>query len=650
MHERNERTFKNFILDEFQIKAIEAIEHNHSVVVSAQTGTGKTLIADYIISKYIETGKKVIYTAPIKALSNQKYKEFKASYGEDRIGIITGDVVINSRAQVLIMTTEIYRNMLVTRDASVENISYVVFDEIHYINDIERGTVWEESVIFSPKSIRFLCLSATIPNAKEFAHWIETIKEHTVEVVHNPHRAVPLIHKVFDGEIGLATIRQLREHDEIPEYDHAMGKRKKKNRRDKHNTYQKAATHHDLISEIEHDHLFPAIYFIFSRAACEKKALELIRTKNLLRRDKLQEVIALYNKHIKGDIQRLESSRLIKTVIMKGVGVHHAGLLPQQKDLVEELFEKGLIAVLYATETFAVGINMPAKCVMFNSLFKYDGITFRYLNSKEYFQLAGRAGRRGIDKEGLAIALIDRRKDQLDKIERLTAKDVDPIKSQFNLSYNTVLNLLHRYSKEEIEFILKSSFDYYLRKKQTKDVRIMASFNHRVQILKHLNFIDNSDKLTAKGIFAMYIYANELLITEIFATTLAKELTDEEIILIVAAIMFEGRRGTLFDKVLEKRQLTPLIKKLQENKMIAKKMNWNNIVHLSKITSDWIGGASFEQILSYSTLQEGDYIRIFRQVIDMLRQIRRASQDYDVAQRMEDCIKRIDRDIVKVEL
>ncbi|MEK6868294.1 MAG: DEAD/DEAH box helicase, partial [Nanoarchaeota archaeon] len=204
--------FKEFTLDQFQIEAIHAIEQNESVLVTAQTGSGKTLIADYIIDKFLHSGKRVIYTAPIKALSNQKFKDFKRDYGEEKVGIMTGDLVINSHAPVLIMTTEIYRNMLLCNDPSLEHISYVVFDEIHYINDIERGTIWEESIIFSPESVRFLCLSATIPNAKEFAHWIETIQNHKVHVVSNEHRVVPLKHLLFDAYVGLADIPAVQKH------------------------------------------------------------------------------------------------------------------------------------------------------------------------------------------------------------------------------------------------------------------------------------------------------------------------------------------------------------------------------------------------------------------------------------------------------
>ena len=198
--------FKNFTLDKFQEDSVKSIDKGNSVVVTAGTGTGKTLIADYIIDKYIKKNRRIIYTAPIKALSGQKYRDFKADYGEENVGIMTGDVVINPEAPILIMTTEIYRNMLLTKDKIIEYVSYVVFDEIHYINDIERGTIWEESVIFSPEHIRFLCLSATVPNAKEFASWIQNIKNHTVDTITYNKRAVPLNHLVYDVSLGITNV------------------------------------------------------------------------------------------------------------------------------------------------------------------------------------------------------------------------------------------------------------------------------------------------------------------------------------------------------------------------------------------------------------------------------------------------------------
>jgi superfamily II RNA helicase len=271
-----EMRFKEFILDQFQIDAIKAIEQNESVVVTAQTGCGKTLIADYIIDKYIHSGKRIIYTAPIKALSNQKFRDFKKAYGAENVGLMTGDVVINYHAPVVIMTTEIYRNMLLCHDTSLENVCYVVFDEIHYINDIERGTIWEESIIFSPDSVRFLCLSATIPNAREFADWIQSIKNHAVRVVTNENRVVPLKHLVFDAYLGLtdtnAVAQHIKEIENIPDYyESRLRKKKQKKKRDYRLPY-----HVDLIKDLRAANFLPCIFFVFSRKATQEKAEELI--------------------------------------------------------------------------------------------------------------------------------------------------------------------------------------------------------------------------------------------------------------------------------------------------------------------------------------------------------------------------------------
>src|SRR3989344_5179018 len=225
--------YKNLLLDKFQEDAIRAIEHNKSVVVSAPTGSGKTLIADYIIDRDFKKGIRVIYTAPIKALSNQKYKEFSRSYGKENVGIITGDVQKNPEALILIMTTEIYRNMVLSNDPFASKVSYVVFDEIHFINDIERGYVWEESIIFSKHNVRVLCLSATIPNADEFARWIEAIKGHEVVVVKHDERPVPLHVNFYDASLGVTSLKDLKDHLELPDYGKVMGNRDRNRQRPK---------------------------------------------------------------------------------------------------------------------------------------------------------------------------------------------------------------------------------------------------------------------------------------------------------------------------------------------------------------------------------------------------------------------------------
>ncbi len=639
--------FKRFILDSFQEDAINAIEHHRSVVVSAATGTGKTLIADYVIDKYLKANRKIIYTAPIKALSNQKFKDFKDDYGSDNIGIMTGDIVINPRAQILIMTTEIYRNMLLARDPLVSEIEYVVFDEIHYMSDPERGTVWEEAIIFSPPHVRFLCLSATIPNAREFASWIQSIKNHQVEVIHYAKRAVPLHHFVFESRVGLTTAKNLVENRS--NYSNTFDKRRKGKKKKRHDYYH-VASPKDVVFEMR-DKL-PAIVFSFSRKGCELEALKLIKNRDFVSSDvERHHITEIYNKHFNSDVNRMNTTAKLCDVLIKGVGFHHAGLLPQHKAAVEELFGKGLLKVLFTTDTFSVGLNMPAKTVIFNGLRKFDGRTFRMINSKEYFQLAGRAGRRGIDKVGYAVAIIDIRDNDIGKFIQISSADIEPIRSQFQLSFNTVLNLMTYQDEDEIERILKNNFEYFIRRqKSTRQLRIKTSFNNKRRLLQRMKYITHDGKLTDKGLFARFIHSNELLISEMFTTNLYKQLSDTELLQVVAGMVYEQRQNDNFSFHGIGHKYKSLLKKLQGNPFVIKKLNKLSLKRMMALVGAWSEGSNFGYLLHFTNLSEGDIIRLFRRIIDMINQIKRASCDYELRERLEICQQKIDRGLVAVEL
>ena len=641
-------TFKNFVLDPFQVEATEAIEKNSSVVVSAATGTGKTLIADYAIEKFKNLNKRVVYTAPIKALSNQKYRDFKQEYGEQAVGIMTGDVVINPNAHLLIMTTEIYRNMLVTKDPMIDSISYVIFDEIHFMSDEERGTIWEESIIFSPESIRFLCLSATIPNAKMFAKWISSINHHEVAVVHYEQRAVPLRHFLYDVEHGVISIdeaHKLAKSDKMPDYYKLMRRRRQKG---KSNDKPPMPKHYDLVKELKQRELVPCIFFVFSRRGCEEKSRELSVREDFLTKEEKHEVIKQFNATVKQEYRGLESVGLLKTVLQKGIGVHHAGLLPQLKEIVENLFAAGLVKVLYATETFAVGINMPAKSVCFNSVIKYDGKGFNMLRSKEYFQMAGRAGRRGLDKEGYAISLLERRS-ELDRMIRLTESDSEPIISQFRLEPNTVLNLLNNHTEAEIDVILKSNFDYFQKKQDEVGIRIRARFNNLVKRLKLHNYVNKDNTLTEKGRFATHIYAHEMIVTELFCSRFYEQLSEQEIAILIGSIVYEGRRADEFYGTRRNKQAYRLIDKANGNELVKRELNKRAISDLWHVVSRWMDGCAFEDLMELSNFQEGDYIRLFRQIVDLMHQIRKANKDYVLDQKIVSVMNKLYRDVVKFE-
>ena len=613
--------YKGLTLDKFQEDSIKSIDNNHSVVVSAPTGSGKTLIADYIINKYIKKGIKVIYTAPIKALSNQKYKEFTSDYGKDLIGLLTGDVVINPTAPVLIMTTEVYRNMALTDDKMINQISYVVFDEIHYINDIERGYVWEESIIFSKPHVRFLCLSATIPNAKEFASWISSIKKHNVDTIKHDERSVPLHKNFYDSELGITTLNSIKDIEDIPDYRYIRGMSRRRRPR------IKPPDHVELVKEIK-DKL-PCFFFNFSRQGCQDCALELSRAKIF---DIKPEVSAVLRKKLQGapkEIGNLPSTNILRQTLPYGIAFHHAGLIPLIKETVEELFSKGMINVLYTTETFAVGINMPAKTVCFKSLRKFDGINFRFINSKEYFQIAGRAGRRGIDKEGFVYAMVDRRDFDYTILKKVTGSDVDPIKSQFRLTVNTVLNLIKHHTREEIEKILKMSFYTYQKNSKSE---IKHAFNNINKKLIKLGFVKEG-KLTEKGEFSSGIYADEITIGEIFATDFYKDLMEYQLMMIIACLCYEPRERTEFYKTYPSKPSNDLKKKMYE----LKEKRFNSLDSLTALIHPCYHGKDIFEIMKNTNFLEGDIIRFFRQMLDRFSQIRNATNDARLEQMARNC-------------
>lgn len=614
--------YKGLTLDKFQEDSIKSIDNNHSVVVSAPTGSGKTLIADYIINKYIKKGVKVIYTAPIKALSNQKYKEFSEEYGKEAVGLLTGDVSINPQGDVVIMTTEVYRNMALTKDAMIDTVSYVVFDEIHFINDIERGYIWEESIIFSKPNVRFLCLSATIPNAEEFASWIKSIKKHNVDTIKHDKRNVPLYKKFYDSELGITTLEDIRDVKDIPDYNYIKSRRRKPRIR--------PPNHVELLKEIKDK--VPCFFFNFSRQGCQDCAMELARARifphdsniGLIIRDKLRGAPP--------EIGNLKSTRILRQTLPNGVGFHHAGLLPIIKELVEDLFSKGLIKVLYTTETFAVGINMPAKTVCFKSLRKFDGANFRFLNSKEYFQIAGRAGRRGIDKEGFVYSMVDRRDFDYQKLKRITGADIEPIKSQFRLSVNTILNLIKAHTKEEIEIILKMSFYTYQR--GSKAV-IKNVFINTTKKLVKLGYVKDG-KLTSKGEFSSKIYADEILTGEIFATNFYKGLTEYQFLLIIASLSYEPRERTEFFKKYPSSSLNELKKKIRNSEEVKNK-RFNHLDSLTALIHPLFQGENVFEIMKNTNFLEGDVIRFFRQMLDRFSQIREAAEVEDLRQIVRNC-------------
>ena len=453
-----------FPLDDFQLRAVAAIAGGKSVIVSAPTGAGKTLVAEFAIHRVLDRGRRVAYTTPLKALSNQKYADFCRQFGADHVGILTGDVKVNARAPVLVMTTEILRNMFYT--GGLDRLESVVLDECHYMGDEGRGTVWEEIIVNCPKDVALVALSATVKNIGEIADWITLVHRPIVAVTH-PHRPVPLSYLVADlsGELhGWDTVRQGKVR--------LLGEEREGGAPDRGRWYTRRVVDPTvMLDELEGRGWLPAIYFIFSRAGCER-AMEtvLAEGKPLLAREQQRQVEASIREAVQ-DNPTIAESPLNQTIFQSlgmGVGLHHAGILPSVKRLTELLFERGLCKVVFATETMSLGIHMPAKSVALQSLTKRTDRGFRSLTHNELTQMAGRAGRRGIDPEGMCVMALDVR-DGLEDMRRVVDGPPEPIISQFKLGYGSVALLLSTGNDlATIRRTVESSFGQYQNLKRIR--------------------------------------------------------------------------------------------------------------------------------------------------------------------------------------
>lgn len=457
-----------FVLDSFQQEAILCIDNLQSVLVSAHTSAGKTVIAEYAIAKGLKSNQRVIYTSPIKALSNQKYREMM-EYFQEEVGLMTGDITINPNASVLIMTTEILRSMLYRGNEIMREVGWVVFDEIHYMRDPERGVVWEETIILLPDKVRFVFLSATIPNAIQFAEWITWLHKQPCHVVYTEHRPVPLQQYLYPtGSKGLYLIMDENRNFREANFNTAMNQLQaastgeelsKKTQMHRNKAGQSNVT--KLVQMVMERNYEPVIVFSFNRRECESYAMGMNKMDFNTDEEKTMVEAVFTNAMEVLSPEERKLPQILNTVplLRRGIGIHHSGLLPLIKETIELLFQEGLIKVLFATETFAMGLNMPARTVLFTSLRKFDGKENRFVTSGEFIQMSGRAGRRGIDTRGVVLIQVD---EQINSeiLKGVVKGKADPLKSAFRLTYNMILNLL-RVDGISPEYILERSFLQY---------------------------------------------------------------------------------------------------------------------------------------------------------------------------------------------
>lgn len=467
----------SFTLDPFQQVAIASIERSESVLVSAHTSAGKTVVAEYAIAQSLKNNQRVIYTSPIKALSNQKYREFSADFGD--VGLMTGDVTINPTATCLVMTTEILRSMLYRGSEIMREVGWVIFDEIHYMRDKTRGVVWEETIILLPDKVRYVFLSATIPNAMQFAEWITKTHSQPCHVVYTDFRPTPLQHYFFpagaDGinlivdekgvfrednfQKAMSTIAD-KEGDDPAD---AMAKRKGKgkDRRTNKGGTRGPSDIYKIVRMIMMKNFNPVIVFSFSKRDCEAYAIQMstMAFNDDSEKAMVSKVFNSALEMLSDEDKKLPQIEHLLPLLRRGIGIHHSGLLPILKETIEILFQEGLIKVLFATETFSIGLNMPAKTVVFTNVRKFDGTSMRWITSSEFVQMSGRAGRRGLDERGIVIMMIG------ETMEPGVAKDIvrgeqDRLNSAFYLGYNMILNLL-RVEGISPEFMLERCFHQF---------------------------------------------------------------------------------------------------------------------------------------------------------------------------------------------
>jgi ATP-dependent RNA helicase HelY len=448
-----------FELDPFQIEACHALEDGKGVLVAAPTGAGKTIVGEFAVDLVINSGGKCFYTTPIKALSNQKYQELSYKYGDDKIGLLTGDTSINSEAQIVVMTTEVLRNMIYSNSSTISDLKYVVMDEVHYLADKFRGAVWEEILIHLSDAVQVISLSATVSNAEEFGEWLQTVRGDT-EVIVSEIRPVPLYQHVLFGNrlIDLFGDNQ-KLNPELTRLERDTYRQIKGNWRDKPKG-PKSLMRSEIVEKLDREGLLPAITFIFSRNNCDAAVRQClaagIRLTNSEERREIRSAITRNMKNLAEDDLVVLGYYEWADALERGIAAHHAGLLPAFKVTVEELFQKGFVKAVFATETLALGINMPARTVVLEKLSKWNGEGHVAISPGEYTQLTGRAGRRGIDIEGNAVILWNNDLDST-SVGGLASTRTYPLKSSFKPTYNMSINLISQFGSNRARTSLESS-------------------------------------------------------------------------------------------------------------------------------------------------------------------------------------------------
>jgi superfamily II RNA helicase len=650
-----------FHLDPFQLDALDALDAGRSVLVSAPTGSGKTVVADYAVAQALEAGRRAFYTTPLKALSNQKFGDLTAAHGPDRVGLLTGDVTHQPDAPVVVMTTEVLRNMIFTDSHQLAGLGLVVLDEVHYLQDPYRGSVWEEVIILTPPEVVFVCLSATVSNAAELGAWLSEVRGPT-DVVVEAHRPIELRHHIAVASRRsrhvelMPLLRDGKLHPECAALDQNLARLARRPGGLRHARVA-SPRRSELIDALDERAMLPAIVFIFSRAACDAAVEQCLSDgMRLTTPDERGEIRRRCEEHTEGltddELRVLRYGPWVEG-LAAGLASHHAGLIPAFREAVEDCFAANLLRVVFATETLALGINMPARTVVIERMTKIREHGRSGLSAGEYAQMTGRAGRRGLDSVGDAVVLWTPHL-ALSTVAALATSPAPDLVSSFRPTYNLAVNLVRRYRADQAHYLLDRSFAQFLDRRHRH--ALARRLDRALELLDRRGYVDRAAwRVTARGELLAGIYHEcDLLVAEVISRGLLDELEPPDLAAVVSACTFESRPGRGGSPVGPPRALAARFDAVFDtsDRLRAEEQS----THLPRTRAPdpgfaeaaraWARGRRLEQVLERAAMAPGDFVRNVKQLVDLLRQLSLVAPRPDTADRARRAAEALQRGVV----
>jgi ATP-dependent RNA helicase HelY len=654
-----------FRLDPFQSKACDALDAGRSVLVSAPTGSGKTVVADYAVARAMADGRKAFYTTPLKALSNQKFAELSAVYGRERTGLLTGDISHRPDAPVVVMTTEVLRNMFFARAAVLSGLGLVVLDEVHYLQDPYRGSVWEEVIIVAPPEVVMVCLSATVSNAEQLGAWLTNVRGPT-EVVVEKRRSVELSNHAAIAERGTRNVDLVplledgRAHPRAVALDQRVARMSERAGGLSHSRFVSPGRT-EMIDALGEKRMLPAIIFIFSRAGCDAAVTQCLadglRLTTPAQRKEIRRRCESHTEGLPEEELRVLGYGTWSAGLEAGLGSHHAGLIPAFREAVEDCFSSGLLGVVFATETLSLGINMPARTVVIERLSKVRSHGRAGLTSGEYAQLTGRAGRRGLDPVGHAVTLW-RPQVSLLELASLATSPAPALTSSFRATYNLAVNLVRRYPADQAHYVLDRSFAQFV------DSRHHHALSRRLEralsLLEKWGYLDiDSWQLSERGeLLARVYHESDLLVSEALSEGLLDRIDAPTLAAVLSACTFEARAGH--------RRAEPRPPKEARPRLAALVTLWERLhadeeeARLARTRAPdpsfaeaawrWARGERLVRVLDRAEFSAGDFVRNTKQLVDLLSQIAVVAREESTANAAAQAAKALRRGVVATSL